>query len=345
MRVGALGLLLLGCGGGKEAGAPGAETGGAAGAQETGAPVEDGLEDALVVVTFNTGTTESMGARDGEADGYGPEQSALSDAHYGDGLAWTAAVEATRDWLATVDPDVVAFQEIFWSGDCPEVPAAAREGFVCETWEEGDPTVAEVVLGPDYQVACHPGKPDKCLAVHARVGRFAGCGAALCLDGLEGETVEGCGQGARVGRGVVERPDGGQLVLVGVHGSSGLRPEDQACRVAQVDQVFVDLGGAGPAARGEDVIVLGDLNTDPGRAAASDASAARWLDFVGSGHDFDWISPLGPDAPRSYQDIADIDHVAAKLRQGDCWVAGIDGPPVTALAYFDHRPVVCTTGR
>lgn len=333
-------VLLPGCTG------PGSKSGEAPGSADSGPAADSGqdLGDALTVVTFNTGTTESMGAVDGSEDGYGPDQSALSDEHYGDGLAWLPAVAAARDFFATVQPDVVGLQEIFWSGDCAGIPEEARAGFVCETWEEGDPTVAQTILGDDYQVACHPGKPDKCLAVHARVGRIAGCDANFCLDGLTGATVEGCGSGARVGRGEVERPDGTVLTVVNVHGSSGLSPEDQACRVAQVEQVFVDLGGQGPAAAGADVLIVGDLNTDPGRST-TDASAARWNDFVGPDHDFDWISTVGEHAPRSYQGIADIDHVAANARTGDCWIAGIDTDAVYAVAYFDHRPVVCTAQR
>jgi hypothetical protein len=334
--------LLTGCTG-AGASAKSTETGPAA-RPDSGLECGTSEADALTVVTFNTGTTESMGAVGGTEDGYGPDESSVSDAHYGDGLAWLPAVEAARQFFAEVQPDVVGLQEIFWSGDCADIPEEARSGFYCEGWEDGDPTVAQAILGEDYQLACHPGKPDKCLAVHARVGRITGCEESFCLEGLTGATVEGCGSGARVGRAEVERPDGTVLVVVNVHGSSGLSPEDQACRVAQVEQVFVDVGGQGPAAAGEDVLIVGDLNTDPGRST-TDASADRWNDFVGPGHDFDWISAVGEDAPRSYQGIADIDHVAANARTGDCWIAGIDTAEVYGVAYFDHRPVVCTAQR
>lgn len=296
-------------------------------------------DDALVVVTFNTGTTEGI-AQQEDGDGYGPEQAALSDLYYGDGLAWSAAVQTTRAFLAQVQPDIIAFQEIFWSGACPGIPTEAWPGFVCEAWQQGDPTVAQVILGEGYQVACHPDKPDKCLAVRTARGRFAGCEEDLCLDGLDGFPVEGCGSGARVARGRIEDLD---LTVVGFHGSSGVEAEEQACRVAQVEQVFLDLGDGRPGADGARNLVLGDLNTDPSRFADFDDSAARWNDFVGEGLPWQWISQVGPDAPGSYGGVVDIDHVASDSFTGECWHGGLDGQPEPyAYALFDHRPVVCT---
>lgn len=306
-----------------------------------GVPVDN---DPVTVVTFNTGTTPAMGPMGGDEDGYGPAEAAISDEWYGDGLAWLPAVEAARVWLDGVRPDVLGVQEMFWSGTCGDIPTEAHTGFYCEGWSEGDNTVIQAILDADYQIACHQGKPDKCVAIHRDLGTLEGCADDLCMDGLQGETVDGCGQGGRVGRGVVLRPDGRRLTLVHVHGSSGWAPEDQACRVAQIAQVFDDLGGDGPAAQGDDVLILGDLNTDPGRATASDESAARWAEAVGPGQAFQWITDVGPDAPASYQGIADIDHVASNAREGDCWIAGIAGQPeVYDVAYFDHRPVVCAT--
>lgn len=298
---------------------------------------------AWTVVSFNSGTTASVVE---PSAAYGEAQAALSDRWYGDGLAWTAAVTDVADWLAAVDPDLVAFQEIF-GGDCAEIPEDARVGFICEDWRPGDPSVAEQVLGPEYQVACHLGKADKCLAVHQRLGRFSGCFDALCPDGLDGAPVTGCGSGSRVGRGGVVNDDG-QLILtaVGLHGTSGLGPEDQACRVAQFEQVFVDLGDGEPGVNGPLNLVLGDLNTDPGRFAEVDRSAARWLDFVGPGRAFASHTALGADAPGAYGGLADIDHVASDGLKGSCWNAGLDGhPPVTDIAFFDHRPVVCSLSR
>lgn len=325
-------LLLLACRGG--AGAP---------ARDTGADATDPLR----VITFNTGTSEAMGEV-GPDDGYGPEQAALSDQWYGDGLAWSPVVADVAAFLAAADADLVAFQEVFWTGDCPGIPPEAQVGFACEGWSEGDPTVAVQVLGEGWQVACHPGKPDKCAAVHERVGRFAGCEEDFCLEGLVGGEVEGCGSGARVARGVVERADGGEpFVLVSLHGSSGATPEDRACRVAQVEQVFVDLGDGQPAANGARSLILGDLNTDPGRWAAWDESAARWLDFAGEGRPFHFVSEVGEDAPLSYQGVADIDHVVSDAWQGACVYPGLSEgwPEVSEVAVLDHRPVVCDLSR
>jgi len=146
---------------------------------------------------------------------------------------------------------------------------------------------------------------------------------------------------------VVERPDGSRFTVVNVHGSSGVSPEDQACRVAQVDQVFVDLGDGEPGANGTQNLVMGDLNTDPGRFTDWDSSAARWTDFVGEGLPFHFISQVGPDAPLSYQGVADIDHVMSDGWQGSCWYAGLSEghDAVTDITIFDHRPVVCTVAR
>jgi len=257
-------------------------------------------------------------------------------------------------FLDQTGPDLVTFQEIFWSDACADIPEEDRVGFVCEDWQPGDPTVAQVLVGAGWQVACNLGKPDKCAAVDRRVGSFAGCEDDFCLEGITGSTIDGGGSGARVGRGVVEQVDGGRFTLVNVHGSSGVTPDDAACRVKQVEQVFVDLGDGEPAANGSRNLVMGDLNTDPGRWADWDASAARWTDFVGQGHAFHFITQVGPDAPLSYQGLADIDHVMSDAWQGSCWYAGLSGASsdsagvehdaVIDAVYFDHRPVVCDVG-
>jgi len=298
----------------------------------------------IVVVTFNTGTTEGL-PHDGEPDdGYSSADAAVSDEWYGDGLAWEVAVDAAATFFSEVSPDVVVFQEIFWSGECADVPAEHHAGFICEGWAEGDPTVAQVILGGDYQVMCHPGKPDKCAAVHSRLGTFRGCDGAFCLEGMEGYTVEGCGSGARVGRGVIDTVDEaiGPITLVNIHGSSGLSGEDEDCRLAQLEQAFVDLGDGEPGASGERNLVMGDLNTDPGRWADFDASAARWNDFVGEGLPFAPHTELGEDAPGSYGGLADIDHVASDAWTGGCWHPGLDDTEaVLDAVYFDHRPAIC----
>ncbi len=294
----------------------------------------------LRVVTWNTGTTEGLPHDAEPDDGYSSADATLSDTWYGDGLAWQPAVDAARAWLGATDPDLVAFQEMFLSDDCAGIPPEAHANFVCATWQPGDDPVVLDILGPAYQVACHLGKSDKCLAVHERVGTLRGCEGRLCLDGLEGSTVEGCGSGSRVGLGTL---DAIGLSVVTVHGTSGLSPDDQACRTAQVEQIFVDLGDSSPAVRGPSNLVLGDLNTDPGRFAGFDPSAARWLDFAGDGLPFQFHTEIGEDAPGSYQGLTDIDHVLSDALDGSCWIAGVsDGhPAVLEAVYFDHHPVVC----
>ncbi len=310
----------------------------------TGGPVDSAEPAAtLTAVTFNTGTSEGMGHDAEPDDGYTGEHAEISDTWYGDGLAWLPAVAATEAFFTQVEADVVGFQEIHWSEECADIPEEAWPDFTCSEWSAGDPTVAQVVLGEGWQVACHPGKPDKCAAVRRSFGSFVGCDEDFCLDGLAGSTIEGCGSGARVGRGVIELAEGGELVLVHVHSSSGLSSEDEQCRVAQVEQVFVDLGDGEPAANGARNLILGDFNTDPGRFTGTDDSAVRWNDFVNEDSEFAFHTEVGPDAPGSYGGLADIDHVVSDAFAGSCWIAGVtEGrDPVIDAIYFDHKPVVC----
>ena len=300
------------------------------------------LATSLRVVTFNTGT--AGGSDDAESNqGYGPQQAQWNDEYYGNGLSWWPFVDDVAAYFADLDADVVAFQEIFWPGECPEIPVEAHAGFVCDSWQPGDLTVAERVLGPGWQVACHLGKPDKCVGVRRAFGTFRGCDGDLCLDGLAGGKVDDCGSGSRVGRGVIDLADRGELTVVSFHGTSGFSEEEAACRVAQIEQVFVDVGDGQPGADGAVNVVLGDFNTDPGRFVGGDASADRWWDFVGDGTAFHFVTDVGEDARPSYGGFFDIDHVVSDVLDGDCWIAGEtpgqDGP--TASVFFDHRPIVC----
>ncbi|MCP4873562.1 MAG: hypothetical protein GY898_33165 [Proteobacteria bacterium] len=291
----------------------------------------------IVAVTWNTGTTEGLNHDAGPDDGYTSEHAATSDEYYGDGLAWLPAVEAATDWLAETEPDIVVFQEIFWSGECGDIPVEHHADFYCEGLATDAPTVASAILGDGWQVACHPGKPDKCAAVREAFGRFAGCDGGFCLEGLDGFGVEGCGNGARVARGLIERTEGELITLVNVHGSSGIATDDEECRRQQVEQVFVDLGDGAPAADGALNLVMGDFNTDPGRWTGSDVSAARWTDFVGPDHDFHFVTDVGPDATPTYSGIVNIDHVVSDRLEGAC-----THPTVIDAVYFDHVPALCT---
>jgi endonuclease/exonuclease/phosphatase family metal-dependent hydrolase len=298
----------------------------------------------LVALTFNTGTSERMGHDQPPDDGYTSSHAKTSDLYYGDGLAWTRAVDATRAWLARVRPDVVAFQEVFYSEECASIPAAAKKDFICETWNKGDPTVARLVLGAGYQVACHKGKPDKCAAVKKSLGTFAGCAGDFCLEGLDGYPIEGCGKGSRIGRGVINLVGGGTITLVSVHASSGIDSATIQCRQKQFDQIFDDLGDGKPAASGTRNLIMGDFNTDPGRLAQLDASAARINTYVGAGKKFHFVSPVGLQARPTYAGLLNIDHVISDRFEGSCWSAGVTAgkPPVIQATYFDHKPLVCT---
>jgi endonuclease/exonuclease/phosphatase family metal-dependent hydrolase len=311
-------------------------------------PAESGVANgkSFVVMTFNTGTTLRLRHDEPPDDGYGSAEAKLSDEFYGNGLAWRSAVEAVQRLMRKVDPDVVAFQEMFYAEDCAKIPRAARAGFVCEAWNADHPSVARTVLGEDYQIAYHPGKPNKCLAVHRRFGTIRGHRAST-VNWLDGAPVEGCGSGARVARAVIDRVNGETLTVVTIHGTSGLTMDDQKCRVRQVERIFVDFGDGAPGANGEQNLILGDFNTDPGVATSIDKSAARWNDFVGEGKPFHFISKVGADAPRAYQRFADIDHVVSDAFHGTCRYPGVDEgtEPVFAGIYFDHVPVICTLER
>ncbi len=286
------------------------------------------------VVTFNVGSGGSPANAEDNL-GFGPRESDISDEWFGNGLAFASIVEETRSYLAAVEPDIVAFQEIFWSGDCPTIPEELYPGFVCETWEEGEPTVANLLLGPDWHVVCHPGKPDKCIGVRSAFGRLEGCQDILCLDGLEGSSIEGCGRGARAAGGTIELASGGSLRIVNVHGNSGFGRDETGCRVAQVQQVFAGSDGQPAITRDFPTIVLGDLNTDPGRLAGSDPSAAAWMEEPAE-HGFAFISDVGEDAEPSYV-LLNIDHVLARGAEGTCRIGG----PVVDATHFDHRPIEC----
>ncbi len=301
------------------------------GESSTGARGESGDPPlSFTAVTFNTG-----GHADGQAD--------VADEWYGNGLSWIPAVEQTTSFFAELQPDVVVFQELFHSPDCAEIPAEYHAGYVCESWSPGDPTVVQTILGAGYQIACHLGKTDKCAAVKTSFGTIAGCDGEICFDGLDGAEVEDCGSGSRVGRGRIDLVDGGTLTLVNFHGTSGFLPADQLCRVAQVEQVFVDLDGA-PAANGAVNLVLGDFNTDPARAALLDLSAQRWNDFVGDDLPFHFITAVGATAQPTYAGTLNIDHQVSDTFVGDCWHPGISAgtDPVVDFTYFDHVPAVCT---
>ena len=297
----------------------------------------------LRVVTFNTGTSLKPSADDGENRGYGRDQWAACDEWYGNGLAWKPIVEDTRAWFAAVDPDIVALQEVFWPGECPDIPEEFWPGFVCEDWTAGYPTVAEQILGNGWQIMCHPGRPDKCAAVNRRVGSFRGCDEDLCLEGMAGYPIEDCGSAVRIARATIDLVDGGVLTLVSIHAKPGMTEEDMACRVLNYKQLFEDMGDGAPAANGEWNLIMGDFNVDPVVMAGLDPSADTVLEYVGDGKPFHFITASAPDSPATYAGYVRIDHVVSDAYSGTCWHAGVtEGhPPVTPAVSFDHHAAVC----
>ncbi len=301
----------------------------------------------FVAVTFNTGTSlDVVGDVDADDnDGYGADEAAISDAAYGNGLAFSAFVDASAAAIADVTPDIMGLQEIFFSGDCIDIPAEQRPGFVCADYVDGDPTVAQRLVGPGYQVACHLNKPDKCIAVKRSFASIRGCDDDLCLDFLDGVVVEGCGGGSRLGRATLDLVAGGSLVVINVHGTSGFSDDDVACRARQFASIFSATDDGGPLViDGEDHVIVGDFNTDPGRLFGSDRSADVILDHVGQGHDLHFVTAIGSDAPPTYT-LFNIDHVISDAFDGDCVHPGVDGDAIIDARYFDHRPAICTLRR
>jgi hypothetical protein len=313
-----LAALLTGCGSTESSGAGAAE-----------GPIQ------TRVMTFNTGAPDCARRADAE---YTCDDAAIADEWYGTGLAHMALIRDTRRFFDATRPDVVGFQEIFHADECPDIPPQFHPGFVCEHWKPGDPTVAQRILGEGYTIACHLGRADKCVAVRKDFGRIRGCSADFCQDHLQSGSTQGCGGGTRIARATIDLSGGGELTVVNIHGTSGITREDQLCRVAQFEQVFVDIldGSGEPAANGERTLIVGDLNTDPGRFFITDPSAALWRSFVGPGQAFRQITSAGLLAPPTYLGLINIDHIASNAFDGDCFV----GEP-TEIRSFDHRPIIC----
>ncbi len=297
-------------------------------------PDADGAASTLRSVTLNGGTTEGLDHDQGD-DGYTSEHAAITDALYENSLSWNPAEEALRGFLADTRPDVVAFQEIFWDPWCQDIEVDLDLDFVCRDYDPAGLTQPQRLLGDDYQVACAPGQPDNCVGVHRDLGSMQGCSEDLCQEGLDGMAPpDGCSNGARVGRVVVDLLEGGELTLVNVHGSSGLDSETRDCRVSQFEQVFEDRGDGQPAAIGQ-ALILGDLNTDPFRMTEADPSAAYFAAQV-DGQAW-WF--LSDDTP-SYGGLTSIDHAVSNT-----WVGGCTSPPIWDTVYWDHLPLVCEATR
>lgn len=291
---------------------------------------------AFTVVSWNVGTVGGPGS-DPAAAGFGKDQRSWSDELYGNGLAFEAAIADVQSWLLPRAPDIVALQEVFDPEACASIPAEAQVGFVCAGWLAGNPTVAQRVVPAGYTVACHPGKPDKCIAVKNSFASIDGCSGPLCLDAGSGFAIAGCGKGARAAHFVLRRPSGAVLHVRHIHGNSGLADADKQCRKELFQLALANLESGTH-------LILGDFNTDPVRFAGIDPSADVLAGFAEEGKPLQFLTDTSAASEPTYGGVVSIDHVLVAGLQGSCAHAGITPglPAATEVGWFDHHPVACT---
>lgn len=294
--------------------------------------------DQLRVVSLNTGSGKTVKVPAEDNAGFGPEQAETADHWYGNGLAWPSVMQDLQAFFKQVDADIVGLQEIFYSGHCPDIPKSAHQGFVCENWQAGDRTVAELILGDAYQIACHPGRPDKCLAVHRRLGQFDNCDQNFCPEGLTSLDDGLCGTGGRAAGAKVHLKAGGTLSLVHIHATSGVSLRDARCRSQQIKAAFTSETTAP-----EFGLVLGDFNTDPGRLTWIDPAARTLARQARPPSHYRFISDVGFFTQPTFLSFLNIDHVLAAGMEGECWYPGRtpEEPAVSTYTYLDHTAIVC----
>lgn len=301
------------------------------------------------VMTFNCGTTDGLdhdrGEDEGQGDGYTSEMARITDEFYENSLSWNPAEAALTSFLSMKQVDIVVFQEMYFDPWCETIEVDPQLDFVCRDYTPQRPLQVERLLGAGYQVACADGQEDNCIAVSSDFASLRGCPAnAPCIGGLEGMgPPSGCSNGARISRIELDLVDDDRdIVVVNVHGTSGINPEDQDCRADQFSQIFEDRGDGTPAANGDVNLVMGDLNTDPFLVGDAEPSSAMWNRFVGPAKPFDYISSSDLDGPPTYAGLFRIDHVASDAIRGECVVAGEHGEsPIWNTVYWDHNPVIC----
>ena len=307
----------------------------------------------LTVITINAGTTPGLAHDSDEAAGQAPYTDATAgivDASYQNSLSWNPAEARLTEWLALVDPDIVAFQEIFHDPWCDDInrPEDAPLDLVCGNYTPDRPRQVRRLMGPDFQIVCGEGKPDTCIAVHTRLGRVAAREGQPdnCLTTWDGFVpLSRCTSRDRLGRAFVASNNGRPAFnIIAVHGTSGLTVEDALCRRDIFSLIFDDKGDGAPLVRSDAInLVLGDFNVDPILFAGGDESADYLLEHIGDDHPFQWHSPTDPNGPRSYALGVSIDHVASDGLTGSCIIPGSSPgvAPIWDRIYWDHRPVVC----
>ena len=307
----------------------------------------------LTVITINAGTTPGLAHDSDEESGRAPytdTTAGIVDASYQNSLSWNPAEARLTEWLAQVDPDIVAFQEIFHDPWCDDInrPEDAPLDLVCGSYTRERPRQVRRLMGPDFQIVCGEGKPDTCIAVHKRLGPVTACDGQPdnCLTTWDGFIpLSRCTSRDRLGRAFVESSNGHPAFnIIAVHGTSGLTVEDALCRRDIFSLIFDDKGDGTPLVRPDAInLVLGDFNVDPILFAGGDDSADYLLEHIGDDHPFQWHSPTDPSGPRSYALGVSIDHVASDGLTGSCIIPGSSPgvAPIWDRIYWDHRPVVC----
>jgi hypothetical protein len=307
----------------------------------------------LTVITINAGTTPGLAHDSDEESGRAPYSGATAgivDESYQNSLSWNPAEARLTEWLALVDPDIVAFQEIFHDPWCDDInrPEDAPLDLVCGNYTRERPRQVRRLMGPDFQIVCGEGKPDTCIAVHTRLGPVTACDGQPenCLTTWDGFIpLSRCTSRDRLGRAFVASSNGRPAFnIIAGDGTSGLTVEDALCRRDIFSLVFDDKGDGVPLVRPDAInLVLGDFNVDPILFAGGDESADYLLEHIGDDHPFQWHSPIDPSGPRSYALGVSIDHVASDGLTGACVIPGSSPgvAPVWDRIYWDHRPIVC----
>lgn len=245
---------------------------------------------------------------------------------------------AIRDNIATLAPDVIAFQEILPSceGIVEDDPR-----FVCHPDNASEPSQLVRLLGDAYETACDQRNGFECIAVKLD-GRAQLEEGYTSAPPVESDADENCDDGFTVGAARVLV--GGTLVqLVNGHPQSGFIGR---CRRKQLEQAL-DLVV-------EPSLLSGDWNLDPFKD--TDESADLWVENVGlleEGKRFHYHSgPAEKNPPFATTEnvlfTGTLDHVAGSAGlAGTCTTLGeaegsarLDG--ADGANGCDHRALLCT---